>query len=212
MNNERHLRVVRPLRSKFAIYGDAYQKLLDGGWDLNQRMQIVFYGVRWTNMIDYALLDDNQISSMSMFRQMDFVLHVIGTLTPRQLANVFPVNKSYDGKKYGMKDYFTTMSACREIGLDVPIGFEKAISFLTDYENHHLKEFVVHQMSVSNDILRKLTHSNQPDPFEAFFMMAGAKTKTVTTDSQGRKFLYDPDENKFHRLGKKKMAYGNARI
>jgi hypothetical protein len=210
MNHESHLRVVRPRRSKFDIYTDAYQKLLDGGFDLNKRMQLAFYGVRWTNMVDYAQLDDNQISSM--FRQMDFILHVIGALTPRQLANVFPVHKSYDGKKHGMKDYFTTMSACEKIGLDVPIGFEKAVSFLTDYENHHLKEFVVHQMSVSNDILRKITHSNQPDPFEAIFMMAGAKTKTVSTDSQGRKFLYDPDENKFHRLGKKKMAYGNTRI
>ena len=213
-----HLRIV-PEKRKILPYGLICWKIFMSKWvedctDLETRKQVILFGVKALNFISIHKndLDDGKINwTENLHLMSEYILAVIGILTPRELMTVFPISKTFNGKKTETKDYFYTMSECEKIGLDTPIGFERAPKLLWDYENMHLREFTVHTMGVYNEILRKC-RPDLPDPFEAFFMMAGAKTKTVSTDSQGRKFLYDPDKNKFHRLGKKKLNYGKARI
>ena len=213
-----HLRIV-PEKRKILPYGLICWKIfnskcVDDLANLETRRQLVFFGVKALNFISIYKndLDDGKINwTENLYQMSKYILALIGSITPRELMSIFPISKIYNGNKTGTKDYFYTMGECEKIGLDNLIGLKRSGELLWDYDNRHLREFTVHQMAVSNEILRKC-RPNQPDPFEAFFMMAGAKTKTVSTDSQGRKFLYDPDEKKFHRLGKKKLNYGKARI
>nr|WP_302597066.1 hypothetical protein [uncultured Cellulosilyticum sp.] len=60
--------------------------------------------------------------------------------TPRQLMDIFPVHKEYDGAKYHSKDYFSTMKYLKEINLDEPLG-EKLEDFIWHYYNWELWYF-----------------------------------------------------------------------
>lgn len=83
------------------------------------------------------------------------IIMFIGTMTPRQFMNVFPIDKDYDGSKYDCKDYFYTMKKCTEYGLDKPIT--DAFDFLWDYWNRETSHFVINYMSVMSDIRKKKT-------------------------------------------------------
>lgn len=43
-------------------------------------------------------------------------------LTPHQFVNLFPIEKSYDGEKYMVKDYFSTMEMLSHLDMDKPLG------------------------------------------------------------------------------------------
>ena len=35
-----------------------------------------------------------------------FIVSIIGKLTPKEFMQLFPIEKTYNGEKYGFKDYF----------------------------------------------------------------------------------------------------------
>lgn len=76
---------------------------------------------------------------MEMF---DIVLHYIEMLTPRQLLTIFPVEKVYDGDKYGFTDYFTIMAELTAHGLDQQMG-KGATDLLFEYVNRDIRSFTV---------------------------------------------------------------------
>ena len=78
----------------------------------------------------------------------------VGKLTPRQLMQVFPVVKEYDGDHWGTKDYFYTLEAMRKHGLDKRIGrTNKEIHHvLWDYMNHSISGLVVENRMSDPDL------------------------------------------------------------
>lgn len=79
------------------------------------------------------------------------VLNTIGLLTPRQLLNVFPVEKRYNGERYSTKDYFSTMQALEVYGMDRLIG-KNASSLLWDYANIDTRYFLVGYWNVLDEL------------------------------------------------------------
>jgi hypothetical protein len=70
---------------------------------------------------------------------MNFIFMVdnyLGQFTPREFIQVFPVDKTYDGEKYGIKDYFYTMNYLKSVDMDKPIGREGLSEFLWEYVNN----------------------------------------------------------------------------
>ena len=65
----------------------------------------------------------------------------IEQLTPKQLLSMFPLDKTYNGEKWGCKDYFYSMDVIKKYGIDRRI--ENAPDFLWDYGNEDLREFLV---------------------------------------------------------------------
>ena len=90
-----------------------------------------------------------KLQPMERYAYLDNIVQTIGMLTPRQLVEVFPIHKTYDGDKYQMKDYFYTMEEINKIGLDNPIG-DKSFELLWDYENNDLRNFLVETVSTMN--------------------------------------------------------------
>jgi hypothetical protein len=76
---------------------------------------------------------------------------MIGLLTPREFMNIFPVSKTYDGKKYEIKDYFYTMEMINKHGIDNEIGVDNVLEFLFDYVNPTIDLYAVTIMGAIDD-------------------------------------------------------------
>lgn len=91
---------------------------------------------------------DNKMSSLSnemRFQLYSSVCDMIGLLTPRELMQMFPIRKDYDGEKYQSKDYFYVMNMIEEHGIDNPIN--ETFEFLWDYTNPTTTNFLVNCMT-----------------------------------------------------------------
>lgn len=77
-------------------------------------------------------------------------------LTPEEILNLFPPTKIYQGERYQMKDYFSTMKSVSEYSSTEPIG-ARSFEFLWDYVNWHTSEFLVSYMSALSNIRRRET-------------------------------------------------------
>lgn len=98
--------------------------------------------------MSYEDLQD-KLSGMLMLTDM------MAELTPVEFMQLFPIPKEYDGEKYGMKDYFSTMEYVRKHPANRTIGKENILDFLMEYYNVDIMEFEVRMLSVISDI-RKL--------------------------------------------------------
>ena len=78
----------------------------------------------------------------------------VGKLTPRQLMQMFPVAKTYDGDRFGEKDYYYTLAALEKHGLDRRIGrTSKAIHHvLWDFVNHSVSALVIENRMSDPDL------------------------------------------------------------
>jgi hypothetical protein len=112
----------------------------------------------------------------------------MGHLTPNEFMTVFPIKKEYDGHRYGVKDYHSTMEELEKIGMDTQIG-ENVQSLLFDYQNKHVVEFNVFKMVVVDRIR---ACQGQPSMVEAFMSEQGIYPMRMMTDDNGKQFMYDP--------------------
>lgn len=90
--------------------------------------------------------------SQSMLNVMLSITDMMAGLTPTEFMQVFPIPKEYDGEKYGMKDYFSTMEYVRNFPQDEPIGKEDILGFLMGYYSPDILKFNVRMVSVISDI------------------------------------------------------------
>ena len=73
-------------------------------------------------------------------------------LTYREFINLFPIDKEYDGAKWEMKDYYSTIEYLNDKSLDDYI--EDPLELIFEYNNCHIIIFGVEIMTVTSDIHR----------------------------------------------------------
>lgn len=121
-----------------------------------------------------------EVEITSWFQLIEYINQMIGCITPAQFMQIFPVRKEYDGEKYGIKDYWTTMQKIAEIGLHTPIG-EDASYFLFDYCNDDVDRYMLswmeivnrmHQMQGEKDIMLEF-FEEQGIPFKTYHVEEG---------------------------------------
>lgn len=152
--------------------------------------KIIYHGVHAANMLDkYA--DPN--ARLELF---EHVNAMIALLTPQELMRIFPVDKKYDGEKWQCKDYFSTMEAMREHGLDKPIG-DGVYNFLWDYMNRALITYSVKYMSAMSDIYKAQTGKGI---LEKFCEDKGIAMYHKFTADNGREYMRDTATGKFIRI------------
>lgn len=69
------------------------------------------------------------------------VTALLGELTPDEIMLYYPVTKYYQGGRWQVKDYYSTLEYISTIPSDKPIGksFEEVFSFIWEYQNRHIK-------------------------------------------------------------------------
>lgn len=92
-------------------------------WSQDELMKVALCGVKYINYaidIDSAnrRLDNTyQIPfevKHNAFNMIDALYSIIGRIKLKNLIKIFPIDKDYDGDKWGCKDYFFTMNVLKE--------------------------------------------------------------------------------------------------
>lgn len=103
---------------------------------------------------------------------------LMGRLTPVEFVQMFPIPKQYDGEKYSVKDYFSTIEEVSKYPQDRPIG-DKITEFLMEYYNWGIMRFEVVKISTISDIRRM---EGQKGVFEEFAEQNGLRLQTFYQD------------------------------
>lgn len=136
------------------------------------------------------------------FGLVDGIGGMIALLTPRELMQMFPITKEYDGKKYGMKDYFFTVNVIDQKGIDNPI--EEPYDFLFDYMNTDTQVFMCSWTAIIN---RGYQLQGGRDILLDFFEELGTPLTTyhqnegyLVNDETGEKSKIEKQKNKLKKL------------
>ena len=171
---------------------------------LQLRKQVLFFGVRMFNLMKMKVEHEDQKLINSMFSVVDSLNVIIGTLTPRELQTVFPIDKKFDGERYGVKDYFTTMKELRSVGLDNPITIERVPGLCMDYQNWDIRMFAVNKLSVLDMLLR---YQGEETVMEGFMKENDIPIQKSMTDENGTPFIYDPEKNTTYPIKKSRPRW-----
>ena len=199
------------MANKYDLYINAYANaLLDNKEKLKKLTEeqkelikkLVLYGVKAV-ITKPEKKTKTRDEAENYFKFISGVKSLMSFLTPKEFINVFPINKEYDGHKYGMKDYFYTKKYLKELDQNEPIG-EKILEFLWKYHNWEIGEFVVNSMTCISDLQRL---NGQPSLAEKFADEMGLKTYGMYTDNAGNKFLLDGETGKTHKVLEKKHLH-----
>jgi len=106
--------------------------------DIESVKKFVFFGIK-----SVALRDRNENKKDDVFF-INQILEAITLLTPNEFANMFPIDKEFDGKKWQSKDYFYTRDYINTLDKDAPFGdIEKIWDLIWEYQNITFREFAV---------------------------------------------------------------------
>lgn len=146
--------------------------------------QNALYGVKLINTLPEPIDYDDMTNR---FQLASAIKVVIGLLTPAEFMNVFPIEKEFDGHKYGVKDYFYTIEYINTLDKHKPIG-EEISKFLWEYNNWEIRLFTVAIMGIMSDIR---SYEGKPSLAEEWASMNGMPMYTKHTDHEGNEYLVD---------------------
>lgn len=120
-------------------------------------MKVALCGVKYVKYIVEVEREKQRVNASyntpfavkkTVYHFMDDLYYVISRIMLKNLINIFPVEKTYDGDKRGCKDYFYTMEILKKKGMDNILGGGNcAFELMRDYENRDLREVTVFYMS-----------------------------------------------------------------
>ncbi len=165
----------RVISEENTIYSEAFHRFLQKNqpetitkWPEDKMKQYIFLGIKAYG-VEYARRKKRPgvQGITSRYAELSAIMQSIGRMTPKQLQQIFPISKEYDGDKYQMKDYYYTLHALEKVGMDKPIGTEmEAAHLLWDYQNTEISFFLMAYMGCIEDM-----HIYEIDdrPFKEFY-------------------------------------------
>lgn len=142
---------------RYGLYASAFDRTLEAlhNGDMQDPTlvkQLICYGIRFMNSTTEVYPPPDTEAAKEHFAFACQLIDFIGLLTPRDLMQLFPAQKRYDGRRYGVRDYWSTMDVLGEHGLDAPMG-EEALPLLLEYMNPDINDFtlgILHVISMLN--------------------------------------------------------------
>lgn len=155
--------------------------------------QISLLGVKYFNASRSADKSQKLLDAQLILYQ--YVQTFMSRLTPRKFMQIFPIQKDYDGDRYGFKDYFYTIKFIESIGLDAPIGDEeKLFDFLWEYQNMETNRFLVNWLSLLGKYMRQ---QGLQTPLEKLSEEFGVTPYYLQKDElTGQEYLFNPETGK----------------
>ena len=162
--------------------------------------RVIYYGVMGTER-------DRDCYSLDLaearFAELDVMVHFIGCLTPAELMEIFPIDKTYDGSRYQTKDYFSTMEVMNKLDHNQQIHRSiNPLELLWDYQNWDISFFLLELMNCISEV-RKL--QGEPSLIDEFIEDMGIDTYTLHTDSKGKQYFYNRNTGKTVAVQERKI-------
>ena len=181
-------------------YYELYLEYLYGFNDNQSDIKASFYGIKYIATIDLKTKTTYQdfLKIQTDIFDINFLLK---KLTIKEIMNIYPIEKSFDGKKYEAKDYYSTMDYLFDKNLDVPIG-EELFDLFFSYYNKDVINFSVKQFLVI-DRLNKFEYKQ--GLLEGFLDIVdpGKKINTYTLHKK-EGYIYNNKTGKTSKLNKVK--------
>ena len=136
----------------------------------------VFCGVKYVSLVSLSQLSYDE--TVILFSTINDIQALMSFMTPRQFITTFPIEKAYDGAKYGIKDYYSVKSELDKYPLDLPIK-QNIDSVLLEYYNRDINMFQV-QKWLTVDRLRRF--QGERGLLEDFAEEHGIATYTLYQD------------------------------
>lgn len=156
--------------------------------------RLAYYGIRYWGR--NAKIPDTLPELKKLFAECDYLQHIVGYLTPRELTTIFPITKTYDGMRAGSKDYFYTMEVLQNHGMDkMMTGNVQDILF--DYENSDVRRFLMRLLQIVSMIRRAEGKKGLAEEFADKHDIA---TFSRHEDEKGRGYLLDKKTGKTFRV------------
>lgn len=105
--------------------------------------KFVYWSIRY---LPYCETDDIE----EKFAYISIVKDCLRKITYGEFVQMFPIEKEYDGAKWEMKDYFSTMEYLD--GKFVDDYIEEPLELIFEYNNWYIIEFGVAVMSVTSEM------------------------------------------------------------
>lgn len=135
-------------------------------WSQDELMKVALCGVKYIkcaidiDSINHRLDNTYQTSfevKQNAFNMIDVLYSIIGRIKLKNLIKILPIDKDYDGDKWGCKDYFFTIDVLKEKGLKNAVGSDSVLDLMWDYMNNDLREFTVFYMSCMSAMYKQQT-------------------------------------------------------
>ncbi|RJW38684.1 hypothetical protein DXC92_19010 [Clostridiales bacterium TF09-2AC] len=129
------------------------------------------YGKENMAEVNHAKAYKSCLEIENRYQELKQAMDTIGRLTPMGLLRLYPVDKEYDGKKWGTKDYFYTMERLRRLPADKPIGDAQDVAcLLWDYQNWDLRWLLLQWQNVIGDLYIYCNDHRPNDEFHSRLM------------------------------------------
>ena len=191
------------------IFEKITEALMLGYVDPEVKKQLIYYYVkeiplRYNEFSNASGRITDRDTLDEIYTIIGYTDHLISQITPRELTQIYPIEKSYDGDKYGTIDYFFTIEKLEELGMDEPITEDKVMDVLFGYDNIHILKYSSIKLSVISGLRRCEGH---PGLAEEFFGPLGVGMYKMMNDKNGKQFLYDPDKQTTYPVTKPRPRY-----
>ena len=182
-------------KQRLDIYLDAYEDAIMN----NKYQKAVYFGIKISGIVPIDME-----SLWEGFGFYDTVLSCVSKLTPNQLMQIFPIIKRYDGDRWQVKDYYSTMDAVYKKGLNNQIG-DSVFDFLWDYHNNSIGRFLANYLLIVNHLRKRNGEESIIDWMSRNWNLRIYYERTDPTT--GKKYLFDPKSGKTVRLKKSYPKY-----
>lgn len=145
----------------------------------------VFYGVKYYAKIQIDTCDYKGL--LLVLLEIKDIKTMLSFLSINEIINIFPVTKSYDGKQYECKDFFSTKEYLDNKRHENIIGIDGIEDFLWNYYNNDIMNFSIKEMLVIDRLRRA---EGKKGMLESFMEDIGEELHTYTVDRTNNK-AYD---------------------
>ncbi|ADZ82601.1 hypothetical protein [Cellulosilyticum lentocellum] len=164
--------MIRRDTDKHLLYVKMYESAKESN-DKDHFLKGVFNGVRAVD----TLLYENTYTKEQLetgCKLSDEVQELLKQATPRQIMQLFPIHKEYDGEKWSQKDYFSTMKYLKGLELDKSIG-DNLEEFLWHYYHWDIMQFYI----IYDTYHREREYQEYQNKAERFHKEIKAKAKEI---------------------------------
>ena len=182
------------IKDKTSIYTEVFERFLEKNstelskpykdMDKDILKQCIYLHVKYVNASSRTYRNDSELSEEAVISRFNLIRigkDMLSLLTPKELVNMFPIEKVYNGEKFQMKDYFSTIEALKEYNENEMIG-SKILNLLFDYSNIDITLFNVNLMSSTSDMCKI---NGEKTPMEKF-----AEDNNIPTYSYNKEHNY----------------------
>lgn len=167
-----------------------------------------FCGVRYVTLHSIDTSTSHRDAFLFLMEIKD-VTTLLETFTYRELIDIFPIRKDFDGWKYEAKDYWSTKEYLKDKDLDSVVG-ESIDEFLWTYYNSDIMNFGIKRTLIGDKLLKM---EGKQGLLEGFLDVIDPKHNVHTyTINHEKGYIYDRETGKTSKLvkpKKKKPKYLN---